>query len=64
MSVAALAQALHPFECISVNEIVILGVDLVEQEIFAAPIEVFAREVEVDGCGSCTCRADRERAGV
>ena len=64
MSVAALGQALHPFECISVNEIVIVGIDLVKPEILPAPVEVFAREVEVDGCSTYTRGADRERAGV
>lgn len=49
---ALFGEALEPVEGVALAEVVVIGIEVVEDEIFAGPIEVWLGEVESGGGGA------------
>ena len=60
----SLGQAVHPVEGVAVDEVVIVGVEVVGPEVVAGPAEVPLAEVERERLGAGPGGGDGQRTGV
>src|SRR5260370_14235988 len=58
------AQPPQPIESVAADKFVLGWVDLVEQEIAPAPLEIFVRQIQTRGARARFGSAERESAGV
>lgn len=61
---ALVVQSFEPFKDVSVDEVVLIGIEVVEVEVPATPVEVLAGQIKAGRLKFTFCRTDGECAGV